>query len=115
MIDITFDVFNKTTHLAHVRVNDNIVTAIAYTDDRIFTPFHLKNVTAEMVMRFLRNRCFESTRPDKDDILRILGLKQYSVLDIVRVTHGVMAEDYIWLRFDGEDVNHVCYEKLFDR
>lgn len=51
---------------------------------------------------YLSERCFESSRPDKVEILKSLGVPYYDPALIVRATHGVMNDDYVWLRFPGE-------------
>lgn len=37
--------------------------------------------------------------------LEDLGLDEYNPYEIVRLTHGVMWEDNMWLKFPGEDVS----------
>ena len=112
MEDLTFDLYYKKEKLAHITVNNNKVQVENYTASKIFNPFLIKNVTKETVIEFLKNRCFEYSRPDKKELLERLGLKEYSIVDIVKKTHGVMAEDHVWIKFEGEDI---CYEELFDR
>ena len=47
-------------------------------------------------------RCWDRRREDIDEILVHLGLKEYNPYEIVRKTHGVSWNDYIWFRFPGE-------------
>jgi len=47
------------------------------------------------------------------ELLEALGLQAYKRWGIVHKTHGVMADDEIWLRFEGESLTHrdVCLRK----
>lgn len=57
--------------------------------------------------------CFEEGNADKEFFLKVLGLDEYNPWDIVPLTHGVMLEDFLWVRFKGqenltwEEVRHV--------
>lgn len=53
---------------------------------------------------FLTTRCFEPSRPDKVEMLKSLKVDYYNPAKIVRATHGVMNDDYVWLRFPGETI-----------
>lgn len=110
--DITFDLYNKDKRIAHVELKGNDVKVINYNNSRIFNPFLIPCVTRATVINFLENRCFEITRPDKQELLNRMGLEYYDVIDIVKKTHGMMAEDLSWLKFEDEDIS---YEELFNR
>ena len=58
-------------------------------------------------------RTFPPTRANADELLASLGLLAYNRWGIVRKTHGVMADDEIWLRFEGEALTHkdVCLRR----
>ena len=112
MKDVYFYLYFKKYLLSHVIVKDNKVTVENFTTKRFFTPFLIDNVTTQTVMNFFNNRCFEPSRPDKKQLLNRLGLDAYDSLEIVKKTHGMMAEDYCWVKFEGEDID---YERLFNR
>ena len=50
----------------------------------------------------LENYSFEVFWKDE---LRALGLTEYKPLDIVRKTHGVSYNDFLWFRFPGENIS----------
>lgn len=54
---------------------------------------------------YLSTRCFEPSRPDKAEMLKSLNVAFYDPALIVRATHGVMNDDYVWLRFPGETIS----------
>lgn len=56
--------------------------------------------------RWLKWRVFPETRVNANQLLASLGLNSYNRWAIVRKTHGVMADDEIWLRFKGESLKH---------
>ena len=63
-------------------------------------------ITKDEIERWLKWRVFPETRVNADELLAALGLNSYNRWAIVRKTHGVMADDEIWLRFKGEDLKH---------
>ena len=71
----------------------------------MFKPFGVHNkISMSDFYEFLEFRCFPRTRVNTKEILsgKLYG---YEPLLIVRETHGVMADDCFWLRFDDEDLN----------
>ena len=59
-------------------------------------------ITRNQLNEVLKLRCFEEERPDCRAKLNVLGLTEYNPLEIVKKTHGVSYNDYIWFRFPGE-------------
>ncbi|MFM9282386.1 hypothetical protein [Paenibacillus jiagnxiensis] len=78
-----------------------------YTDDQLCKPFpwlgSKGEITIDQLLDYLESRCFPRTRHRAEQILKHLGLGSYSPLDIVKKTHGVQFEDYMWIRFAGEE------------
>ena len=54
--------------------------------------------------KILEMRCFEKERGDIWEILEHLGLEEYNPQEMVKKTHGVSYNDYIWFRFPGENL-----------
>lgn len=72
-----------------------------------FSPNPEGYITKEELERWLKWRVLPETRADLASILEAYGLNSYNRWAIVRKTHGVMADDEIWLRFKGEeDLKH---------
>ncbi len=78
-----------------------------------FSPDMEGPITIEELEKWLKWRTFPPTRANADELLEALGLNAYNRWAIVRKTHGVMADDEIWLRFQGETLKHkdVCLRK----
>ena len=43
---------------------------------------------------------------DINEILKQLGLKSYDPLEIVKKTHGVSYNDFLWFQFEGENYRY---------
>lgn len=78
-----------------------------------FSPNPEGFITKDELERWLKWRVFPETRVNADELLAALGLNSYNRWAIVRKTHGVMADDEIWLRYKGEKLTHkdVCLRK----
>lgn len=75
-------------------------------DRAAIQPFYGGKVDRERIYRFFARRCFEENRPDRKELLASLGLTEYNPYEIVRKTHGVNYDDYLWVRFPGEENLH---------
>ena len=86
---------------------DSAVKVKNYTDNWIKRPFgNIENPTINDFDEFLESRCFPKDRVNCDQLLEDLGLKVYDPLSIVEITHGRQFEDYMWIKFDGEDLDY---------
>lgn len=75
-----------------------------YSDEICEAPFGFDNPSFEQMYRFLESRCMPKGRQQLQEYLDDLGLAEYNVYEILRKTHGVMWEDFLWLKFEGESV-----------
>lgn len=116
MDDYIFDIMWKNDLVSHVEVknNRNEVTLTKYNNTFGIQPFFRGNVTLKRVYDFISYRCFEKGRPDAKEILTELGLSEYNPWLIAKKTHGRLLEDYLWLKFPGENLTweDLCYEQL---
>lgn len=119
MIDyMTFDVMWMDDIIAHVELkpaNGGTPYVINYIDDfnKQFSPTMEGHIPLEELERWLKWRTFPPTRVNAKELLASLDMQAYNRWGIVRKTHGVMADDEIWLRFKGETLTHrdVCLRK----
>lgn len=100
--DYTFEVYWKDEITARVYVKGGRVTVSRFVEHPLKQLFADKNMTRYQLNKILELRCWDRNRADIDEILRHLGLKYYNPYEIVRKTHGVSYNDYIWFRFPGE-------------
>lgn len=100
--DFTFEVFWKNELSARVSARGRNVHVSRYIIHPVRQIFYNEKITRNQLNEILKLRCFEEGRPDIMDKLKAMGLSEYRPLDIVRKTHGVSYNDYIWIRFPGE-------------
>lgn len=102
--DFSFEVFWKDELTASVRVKGADVKVTRFTDHPLRQLFAAEKISRYQLNHILELRCFEKGRSDIEQILQRLGLTDYDPYEIVKQTHGVSYNDYIWLRFPGENL-----------
>ena len=65
-------------------------------------PFMCDRQDIPYIFMFLESRCFDNGRPDLPDILEAHGMTENNPYEWNRKTHGVMYNNFWWLRFPGE-------------
>lgn len=74
-------------------------------ENNMFAPFQNEDPSWEDFVEYLEiERCLPSGRINLSRYLLSLGLERYDAFDIVRATNGAMANNPIWIRFDGDMV-----------
>jgi hypothetical protein len=105
---LKFEVLEKDDVIARVEVDYTNKKVNVWQDkavDPVFLPFPTKDtVTLFDVVDYLESRCFPRSRHHADKLLKALGLEEYNPNEIVKKTHGVLYDDYVWLRFEGEEL-----------
>lgn len=105
MDNFHFEVYWRDEITARVYVKGNDVTVSRFTDNPLKQLFADKKMTRFQLGQIFELRCWEKGRSDISEILGHLGVKEYNPYEIVRKTHGVSANDYIWFRFPGEKIS----------
>lgn len=106
-----FEIYHYDNKIADIELNPNnklgTIKVKQYTND-FFRQFKKpdEEVTSEDFHKWLKWRTFPEDRANRDEILHLLGLKSYNRLDIIAKTHAVMADDDIWVKFDGEELTY---------
>lgn len=105
---LEFEILDEDDIIARVYVNFDTreVDVEQYDDFILRRPFWKEPVTVEDVINFFKRRCFPRTRHNCEQLLRDLGLSYYDPIAIVQKTHGLMFDDYIWVRFKGENISY---------
>lgn len=95
--------------------DDFSIEVINHTNFDLATAFGNNNkvVTYDMVQDLLNWRCFPKDRENCKELLSDIGLKTYDNIAILKETHGVMTDDWYWIRFDGEDLTFEDVRKKF--
>ena len=102
MNKFTFEVYWKDEITARVYVKEKDVTVSRFTENPGKQLFAQKKMTRFQLGKILELRCWEKNRADIGEKLTHLGLKEYNPYEIVKRTHGVSYNDFIWFRFPGE-------------
>lgn len=114
--DYAFDVMWQDELIASVAITENRkkIEVKKYSEELAKQPFWGGKVDLFRIYNFLEDRCYEMGRPDMPEILKQMNLKEYNPWEMVKITHGRIYEDCLWLRFPGETLTwkDVAYERL---
>ena len=81
--------------------SDKIIKFNNFTDNYLYTAFGIKeNVNWDDYNSFLEDRCVPKSRMGIREYLFSIGLDEYSPIEIIKKTHGKMAEDNQWLEVE---------------
>lgn len=103
-----FDVLLKDELISTVEVDglDVLVTNyenVEYHVQHFLRPFGDRTkVSVNALFDYFEFRSIPRTRSGIDKILKCIGLNEYDPYRIVRITHGTLSDDDVWLRFDDE-------------
>lgn len=100
--DYSFEVYWKDELTAKVRVKGKDVYVSSYSNQPGKRLFPAGKLSRFQLSEILKTRCWDEGRPDIKKLLRVRGIEEYNPLAIVRKTHGVSWNDFIWIRFPGE-------------
>ena len=72
-----------------------------FTDNSVYTAFGIKhNVSWYDYNSFLEDRCIPKNRMGIRDYLISIGIYEYAPIEIIKKTHGRMAEDNQWIKVE---------------
>lgn len=99
-----FTVMCENTPVTEVSVSDDHkdVKIRKLVPDSIIQPFGGNDCSINRVYDFLKSRCYEDDRVDLKEILAQAHLASNDPWKWNRITHGVMWDDQIWIRYEGE-------------
>ena len=104
MEDMKFQLLNKDELIADVEVKDNRVHVKRYNFNPGLQLFYADEISAYQLMDTFKDRCHDPNRANIADVLAYFKLDHYDPLTICRHTHGLMYNDFLWFRFEGEDI-----------
>ena len=115
MLNCSFDYLMLDTVLATVTVSEDKVSVVNYAEDKMNLPFgYNENPDIEDLEILFEDRCVPIDRFNIKQLVKDFN-QGYDRYSIIRVTHGIMSDDFFWLRFDDEkhltwnDVKHWKY------
>ncbi len=101
----SFEVYWKDEITARVHVQGSRVKVSRYVKHPLKQLFAADSMSRHQLNEIFELRCWDRNRVDILDILGHYGLDAYTPREIVRKTHGVSYNDYIWFRFPGEQLS----------
>lgn len=106
-----FTVMFQNTPVADVSISDDHkeVHIGKLVPDSIIQPFGGDVLSLDRVYKFLKSRCYEDGRADLEEILSQAHLTSNDPWKWNQITHGVMWDDQIWIRYEGESL---CWEDV---
>ena len=109
-LNLCFDIYHANDKVGRVEiVNSKLIKNEVYTN-KIIERLFPESTPLPNILSILKGRVICKERCD-EDMLRSMGLKEYNVYDILRVTHGVDIDDFMWLKFD-EDDKSLCWDDV---
>lgn len=106
-----FTVMHQNTPVAEVSVSDDHkkLSIKKLVPDSIIQPFGGNDLSINRVYIFLKSRCYEDNRADLKEILQQAHLSSNNPWEWNRITHGVMWDDDIWIKYENETL---CWEDV---
>ncbi len=103
LLNFCCDIYHKNQKVGRLEIiNNKLVKNEVYTNNLLLHPFP-RTKTLMGITSALKERVICKERATKE-ILDSMGLKEYNVYAILRNTHGVDTDDFIWFKYDGEDI-----------
>lgn len=105
---IKFDVMVRNELCVSVeidRINKKLNLEV-FTDEKVNNPFRMPEPKIIDAMEFIESRCFPETRGNCKELLERLGLDYYSPTAITKITRGLMMDDYMWIRYEGDEATY---------
>ena len=100
-----FSVFWKDEKTADVFFDEKDIHIKRYTTNPAKQIFFSDKISNYELGEILTWRCWDKNRENIEKYLYELGLTEFNPYKICRKTHGVMYQDKIWFRFEGEIIN----------
>lgn len=99
-----FDTYYRNKKTAHVEMDRErkLVKYERYSNQIPHVPFLFDKPSYGQMVSFLEQRCMPKKRKCMPEYLSTLGIQEYDPYKIVEITHGVMFEDYLWIKFPDE-------------
>lgn len=90
--------------VAFLTVKDNKVKIQRFSDHPVKQIFHADEMDIFKLSTILETRCWQRDCRNIDNYLKKLDIPFYDPLAIVKKTHGVSYNDFLWFKFNGESL-----------
>lgn len=96
--------FWKDELVSFVTVKNNKAKIQRFTEHPVKQIFCDEEIDVFRLSTILETRCWQRDCQNIDNYLRKLDISYYDPLAIVKKTHGVSYNDFLWFRFNGESL-----------
>lgn len=96
--------FWKDELVSYVTVKNNKARIQRFTDHPVKQIFCDEEIDVFRLSTILETRCWQRDCRNIDNYLKKLDIPYYDPLAIVKKTHGVSYNDFLWFRFNGENL-----------
>lgn len=100
-----FSVFWENEKTADVTLSENQAHIKRYTTNPAKQLFANDSISIFELGEILKWRCWDEHRENIEKYLFKLGLTEFNPYKICRKTHGVMFQDKIWFKYNGETLS----------
>lgn len=90
--------------VAFVKANHNKAKVQRFTFHPVKQIFYDDEMDVFKLSTILETRCWQRDCRNIDNYLKKLDIPYYDPLAIVKKTHGVSYNDFLWFRFNGENL-----------
>lgn len=100
--NVGFTCYWKDEPVSEVCVNGMNVHVKRFVKNPVKQIFPVEEMDVFKLTEILKTRCWEDNRAGLDELLKKIGVPFYDPLEIVKKTHGVSYNDFLWIQFHGE-------------
>ncbi|MDE6314188.1 MAG: hypothetical protein K2M46_11345 [Lachnospiraceae bacterium] len=102
-LNLCFDIYHSYEKVGRIEIVNNVLKKNEVINPDLWVHPFPNSKTLEQILGALKQRilCPERCTPD---MLASMGLTEYNVYDILKNTHGVDSDDFVWFKFDGENI-----------
>jgi len=90
--------------VSFITVKNNKAKVQRFTEHPVKQIFHEGEIDLFRLSTILETRCWQRDCRNIDNYLKKLDIPYYDPLAIVKKTHGVSYNDFLWFRFNGESL-----------
>lgn len=100
-----FTIMEEDKRVAHVVLNEGKLVSYEHLEKESVY-FYRKELKLgfEQIYSFLEERFFPRNRENIDEILGYYGVEQFNLYELCKLSHGLMVNDNVWLRYPGDDL-----------
>ena len=101
-MELNFKVMFMDEVVAHIIIKNNTLIKVDIFNNVPYKqPFLKQPVSLKYIRTFLEKRAISQCKNDNSET----HLSESEVIDILKETHGASFDDFLWVKFTGENIN----------